>query len=430
MTKKSSALFALAVVAAAPSLGLTVANAAEVKIDSELIVRFFEQELPGGDTKNGIPGYEYLQVDAGNLGSNGLSAHLYGWGRYDFGDFYDDASEGEILYGYVQYRAKESNFDAKLGRQYVFEGVSDVSIDGLKVGSDLTGFFTVSAYAGKPVVLETVEGTTGDKVFGGRVSHHYGGYYDIGVSYKRVEDDGEKQEELVGVDSSITALGPLSIYGRSVRNQEEKEWQEHYYEARLRLASLTLKPFYQKVMYDSFFDTGSRSSTPFTDPLGGIPAFDESGEEARIAGLEILWDVTSKTGLGAKYKQYEYEVRDDGARYYAVTGSQRFSGLTQFGAEAGRMQGDADEDQYSLGRIYGYYDQAPFFVSGEAVYAKYGEKIYGDLGDDRSIFVSLGGGTRLLSDSLALKLSGEYSKDPNFDKDVRGQFTVDYAFSK
>jgi hypothetical protein len=183
-------------------------------------------------------------------------------------------------------------------------------------------------------------------------------------------------------------------------------------------------------MYDSFFDTHDRSSKPFTEPLGGISPFDESGEEARIAGLEILWDVTPKTLVGAKYKRYEYEVRDDGARYCAILGSQRFSGLSQLGAEAGRMQGEVDEDRYSLARVYGYYDQAPFFISGEVVYAKYGEKIYGDLGDDRSVFVSLGGGTRLLNNSLALKLSGEYSKDPNFDKDVRGQFTVDYAFSK
>jgi hypothetical protein len=261
-------------------------------------------------------------------------------------------------------------------------------------------------------------------------SHHWGGYYNVGVSYKRVDNDGDKQEEQIGIDSALTALGPVAFYGRSVRNQVLKVWQEHNYEGRLTISSFLLRPFYQRVDYDAFFSTGVDSSKPFTDPLGGLPALQESGEVVTMAGGEATWEGSPLFDVGIKYKHFDYKVREDNANYYAALATLRGKGLTQAGVEAGRMDGDIPEDRYSLGRAYAYYDQAPYFLAADFVYAKYGVEIFGDLGDDRSIFASLGGGVRLMKDSLKLKLSGDYSKDPNFKKDFRGLLALEYTLSK
>lgn len=406
------------------------ASATMVRMNSETIVRYFEQEWPTGETKRGIPAYEYVQLDVGQLDQDGVTGHAYGWGRYDFGDFYEDETQGEILYGYLQYRLSAYNFSARLGRQSVFEGVSGTSFDGLQIGSDLTPYFTWSGYAGQPVTLEIVNGRSGDRVWGGMLSHHAGGYYNVGVSYKRVDNDGEKEEELIGIDSSLTALGPLSFFGKSVRNQVTKSWQQHAYEARLTLGGLLLKPIYQRVDYNAFFDRKVDTSTPFSDPLGGLPALGDSNEVVTIVGGEASWQTDSMLSLGAKYKDYDYDVREQKARYYAVLATLRWSGLSQVGAEAGRMDGDVDKDRYTLGRVYAYYEFAPIFLTADGVYAKYGEKIFGDLGDDRSIFAALGGGARFFGDSLQVKVSGEYSKDPYTAEDVRGLFALEWRFSK
>ena len=39
-----------------------------------------------------------------------------------------------------------------------------------------------------------------------------------------------------------------------------------------------------------------------------------------------------------------------------------------------------------------------------------------------------GAGQRFLKDRLELKLSGDYSADPNFDSDVRGMLVMNYRF--
>jgi hypothetical protein len=97
------------------------------------------------------------------------------------------------------------------------------------------------------------------------------------------------------------------------------------------------------------------------------------------------------------------------------------------------MQGDRDTDRYTSFGAHGYVDKvpyggtAPLFLSADLVYAHYDEDVYGK---SQSIFASLGGGLRFLSDTLKVKLSGDYSADPYFDSDFRFLAALDYTFSK
>ncbi|MDT8422015.1 MAG: hypothetical protein RQ754_16425, partial [Desulfuromonadales bacterium] len=178
---------------------------AEISLKSDTIFRFFERDTASEQDAAVLPGYEYLQLDGGQLDDYGLSFHLYGWGRADFADndYYEDQTAGELLYGYLQYRQEANRFSARLGRQYVFEGVANDAIDGLRLSSDLGDYFTLSLYGGQPVGLDATQGRSGDSIFGGRLAHRFGTRYEIGVSYKEIDNESETAEEKFGVDLSL-----------------------------------------------------------------------------------------------------------------------------------------------------------------------------------------------------------------------------------
>jgi len=399
---------------------------AEVVVKSDTIFRFFERDTAVERDAAVLPGYEYLQIDAGQLSDYGLSFHLYGWGRADFADndYYDDQTDGELLYGYLEYRQKANRFGARLGRQHVFEGVANEAIDGLRLSGDLGDYFALSLYGGLPVGLDSTQSRSGDSIFGGRLSHRLGTHYEIGVSYKIIDNDSETAEEMLGFDLSAFLPADLSFFGSSAYNQETEDWAEHSYELRIPLGSVLLKPYYQHFSYEDYFSTGANAVNPFR-PLA------QSAEELTAYGVDALWKLDDAWTLGGKVKLFDYDQQDK-AETYSVLLSWQGDNLTQYGGEIGHTTtGDADND-YTLVRLYGYCDAMADrfwidFFSADLLMAYYDKAIYGE---DSSLFLSLGGGKRFMDDALSVKLSGDYSQDPYFDDDLRGMLTMSYSYDK
>ncbi|MBW2477611.1 MAG: hypothetical protein JRE63_09855, partial [Deltaproteobacteria bacterium] len=202
---------------------------ADVSIQSDTLLRVFERDTASEEDAMVVPGYEYLQVDVGALAEPGVSFHLYGWGRADFADndYFDDQTAGELLYGYAQYTLATNRANLRLGRQYVFDGVANEAIDGLRLSGDLGDYFAVSAYGGQPVGLDSTDGRSGDSIFGGRLAHRLGSLYEVGLSYKTIDNDSDTAEEWLGVDVSAFLPANLSVYGYSRYNQESEGWGEH-----------------------------------------------------------------------------------------------------------------------------------------------------------------------------------------------------------
>jgi len=400
--------------------------AAELNFQSDTIVRGFERDTATQTDAGVVPVYEYLQVDAGTLDEPGLALHLYGWGRLDLADneYFTDETAGELLYGYLEYSQSQARFNARLGRQSVFEGVANEVVDGLRLSSDLGRYFSGSVYAGQPATLAEENGRDGDSIFGGRLANHLAGYYDLGVSYKKIRSDSTDAEELAGVDLSLYLPADMTLSGFSSYNLDSEDFAEHSYEANLKLGPVSLRPFVQFFQYDDYFGTAT-SPSPFSFLAG-------TGEELTIFGADLTLPVKETWVLTAKAKHYDYEVFDDSSQYVSAQVSWSGEGLTQVGGELGYMSGDAAQNDYVLLRLFGYCDQVkeilPIdFVSGDLVYVGYDQKIYNE---DRSLFVSLGLGKTYLDDSLKLKLSGDYSSDPYFDNDLRGMLTASYRFGQ
>jgi len=418
-------------------------SGAEVSLKSDTLLRVFSRDTATKKDAMVLPGYEYLQLDAGQLNDYGLSYHLYGWGRADFADndYYEDQTDGELLYGYVEYRRKANRFGARLGRQYVFEGVANEAIDGLRLSGDLGNYFGLSLYGGQAVGLVSEQGRSGDSIFGGRLAHRLGSRYEVGLSYKAIDNDDETAEEKLGLDLSLFLPANLSLFGNSAYNLETEGWGEHSYELRIPLGNLLVKPLYQHYSYEDYFGTGAKAVNPFrglsqfnaagakvVNPLFGLAQFDE---ELSVYGVDALWQFKPKWTLGGKVKFFDYDQRDQAESVSALLIWQG-SDLTQLGGEIGRTASDdTAANEYTLLRLYGYRDKIPprfwlDFVSGDVLLTFYDEEIFGE---KNSFFISLGGGKRFLNDTISLKLSADYSEDPFFDDDLRAMLTFSYLYN-
>lgn len=413
----------LALLAAAPAQA-----AGRLHFESETLAQWFQQERPDGDKKTGAPVYEYLRLDFGELGADGFSGHVYGWGRYDLGRYFDDKSAGEVLYGYAQYAQAKNNVLVRVGRQALFQAAAGDTLDGASASGDVTPYVSLSGYLGQPVALEEVNGRAGDLLWGGRVSHHLGGFYEVGLSYKRDNDDGSKNGEVLGLDLAVTPPGPVSLYGYSKRNLVTDEWAEHSYEARLCLVEFLLRPYYQRFRPADYLANGAGTPKLFRDLL-----FWSGDDTVTIVGADASWRLSSGWEWTAKLKNYAHADTGATSRYYAVSAGRHWAGASAVAAEVGRMQGDGDEDRYTSVSLNAYAEKVPFvgalplFLAGDVFYARYDRAINGK---DQSVFASLGGGLKLAADSLRVKVSGQYSADPYFDADFRLLAALDYTFDK
>ena len=402
-------------------------SAAEVLIKSDSIIRYCERDLADGSNDNkAVPGYEYLQVDAGKLTEKGLSFHIYGWGRYDFGgdDVFEDDTAGELLYGYLQYTHDMNNLALRAGRFYVFEGVASDAVDGVSLRSDITPWFTLSAYGGQPGALDSSNGRSGDSIAGGRISHHLGSLYDIGVSYKNIQNDGDLAEEFAGVDFSLFLPANLSLLGFSSYNLDSKGWGEHSYEARWYAGGFMIRPYYQMFNFGDYFT--DNKTTPAVFRIQNS----RNDEELTVIGGDVTWQPSEIWDFGAKVKSLSYDERDDDAVYYAALATWHGEETTQAGGEFGISDGDSDPTSFWLARAFFYWDSMsgwlkPAFITGDVVYARYDKSVFGE---DSSLFASLALGRNFLGDTLRLKLSGDYSSDPYFDEDIRAMFFATYLF--
>lgn len=404
---------------------LPPAQAAEYRVSSETFLHVFERDTSTGTEELVSPAYQYLGMDVSDLPLEGLSFHAYGWGRHDLSTsgFYEDDSDGELLYAYVDYTTQDSPVSARLGRQYIFSGVTSEAVDGLWLKTDLNRYLSISGYAGQPVGLSSTDSRSGDSIYGGRATVH-GSEYEAGLSYKIMENDGLTIEDQLGFDLSIALPMNIDFYGRSIQNLETEEWAEHTYELNITSGSLRVRPFFEYYSFPDYFDTGAVAINPFS-------ILAQSDEEITTIGADLSWKQSESLDIGTKLKTYSYD-QNQSSNFMSVfcTWHSDEAELTQVGAEVGYMMGDAAANDYLLLRIYTYMDELGDrlwldFVSADLVYAMYDQSIYGK---DTSLVASAGVGKSFMDDQLTIRLSGDFSQDPYFDDDVRGLLRITYAF--
>lgn len=393
------------------------ALAATLHFSSQTTLRTFERDTGKGEDTQVLPLYEFLQLDYGDTEQGGWSVHAHGWVRSDLtsSDYFEKTSDGELLYGYLEYSKPYSDMHLTLGRKQIFAGVTNETVDGLQFAAGLGGVLTAAAFGG---VTSASDETSSDITYGARIAFHPKPAYELALSYQNTDMESDPDQR-AGVDLSINVGDWLTVQGLSSFNLDSEDFREHNYSAALRFKSIILEPAYQYFSYQDYFGNSTEKNNLFH-------FLKDADEQVTIAGADLQYQGALPLRLTGRYSQYTYNLRQEAADYYAVLIGVDLPDGSQLGGEAGRMDGETDDNIYTLYRAY-FYWLNPFklgssaFISGDAIIQDYDAPVFGR---DNATNYSLSGGIRFFHDALEVKLTGGYSKDPYFDENLEGVLTL------
>lgn len=399
-------------------------TAGQLEVTSHSSLALYERDTSTDKSSTLIPFYEYLGLNY-VTDDEALSFYGYGWGRLNLtdNDYYEQKNDGEILAGYLKYRFDKAHTSMMLGRQQLFSGVANASLDGLSMQAALGANFDISLYGGSPVAL-TEDGRSGDSILGGRIANYRSGLYELGLSYKKVRNDSTDDDEKLGLDISLNLPYSIGFGGFSSFNMLTESWAEHSYEMRVQAGSFQIRPFLQLFQYDDYF-----SSTDSPNPFKLLAT---TGEELTVIGAEVDWFGAASYEVNLKAKNIDYDLRGDSSQYISGLVIKHLEDLCQVGIELGVMNGDTSQNDYLMGRAFVYWTKLPEsfpveFISSDLILVGYGEDIYGQ---SNSTFISLGAGKTFFAKALALKFSLDYSSDPYFDNDFSAKLVAEYTYGK
>jgi hypothetical protein len=379
------------------------------------------QSREASDGSKLMPLYEYLDFSVKDLGKENISMHFGGWLGYDLRDdsFGSNKDKGsDLQYGYVSYRAKENNALVNLGRVMVFEGVAAERVDGIFARTDIKGGFGLSAFGGSPV--ETGTDSPGNNIiYGGRVSHQSAGLYTIGLSYLKEEKNSNTFREEEGIDLWLRPVNKVELMGRSSYNAETKGWMENTYY--LVLGPFDKLRFNTEASWINYADYFAGATTNVFRMTPGGPL--DPNEKVNILGEEVVYAINKNWTASVDYRAYNYDIAGS-ASYYGAKVTYTMPKLYNAGLSIHKMDGDTDRLKYDEYRIYASKKIDKIDVAVDLLDVKYKEPI-NDVTNAYSATIAAG---YELKHNLKLGLDVEYSKNPDFDKDVRALAKVIYSF--
>lgn len=448
-------------VALLATLIAATAAAQDVSVTSTSIAQVWKGETPGGETSTYAPFTQFLGIDATKLKYDGLSLHIFGWGRADLSDqsrYYPDEkkADGELTYGYVRYRFAQANAEVKAGRFAAYDTGSAEQVDGVSARTDLANGFTVSGFFGKPVLYKTVDPVSQQDydyqrnvIFGTRLGWRMPKVGEIGLSY--LMDGSEAPEDLdlpsvadftrrqVGLDLRIAPSPVFSLSGRTLWDvakraepapgaEEPSKIAEHDYGIAFNLPkSFGLSFNYIQRNFFAYFAGTNLPSLFRRDEKDKFDAF----------GGAITWAASANWFFQADYKQTKRETFGDTNRYGGeVRWNPKDTKITT-GASAHYVEPtevylvDRTSPDKSLkhaeGRAWIMYAQGKLSYAFDAIVMRYSGSnpyTYG------AQWVGEAVGSVGYQVSPNLRVSGDLSfgKTPVSDKDVRGLIRCDYRF--
>lgn len=377
----------------------------------------YVQSREDADKQKILSAYEYLNFSVQDPGKE-VSFHFGGWLRYDLKtEEFGNKSNSDLQYGYLSYKSASNNAAVNLGRVMVFEGVAAERVDGMYARTDLAKGFGISAFGGTPVETE-IDLPGNNIIYGGRLSHQIPGLYRIGVSALKEEKNSEDFRKEEGIDLWLRPINKVELMGNSKYNEITKDWANHSY-------FLVLGPFARVrfnteasvINYKDYFTGATSSAFSFQ------PSVLDQDEKVRILGEQIAFGLTDNLNISLDYKGYSYSIAGD-AKYYG--GNIRYSVVKAGGAGLSlhKMDGDDDRLKYDEYRAYLFGKFGKADVTLDALDVKYKEAING-VKDAYSVSLAA---AYELAEKLKIGADVEYSKNPDFEKDIRTFFKLIYSF--
>jgi hypothetical protein len=407
------------------------AAAADVAVDSSTIFRFGQRAIPGAPKQDLAPATQFLGVDVDKLADGNLSLHLYGWGRADLADksYNDDKVDGSLTYGYLQYRCKSANADARLGRIFVRGGIINEQVDGISVASDLPMGFGVSAFGGANVHNRHIFGENsdgkGDGIAGGRVNYRYLGMLELGLSgvfesnAPTLVTHTNGNRRLLGGDIWLSPVRMVEIMGHTSYNTETSQIAEHSY-------LLNIKPVRALVLSGQYDEQRDRSYLYSWAMFSGAAL--NPDDRSRSTGASASYSIAKNVELSADYKHYSREAGS--ADRYGVNGRFNFLdnalrsgvGYHHLRAGSGFAIGSNPSASYDELRAYLMHDSKWYFAAVDVIDYIFKEKI-DNVKSAWEATASLG---YHITPALALSGDISYGRNPEFSEETRGLLRLTY----
>ena len=409
--KRSTALCLFALLGGALAANAPPAAAADISLESRTY-------LPASGTdgeSTHVLLYEYLALDAWDLGQPGLYFRAGGWGRADLADeTYGEKTNGDLQYAYVGWRAPQLNTEARLGRISLTAGAARNEVfDGAVLGSDLPYGFDVTLYGGIPVEMDE-GGRSDDLLYGARLSQGRPGLYRIGASYLKEENAGDEAREEAGADVFLAPHRLVELSGSSLYNVIDEAWARQDY--RLALGPFTrglrLAATWASTDYDHYFQA--------VDHPAFVP--EEPGEQLDRIGGELSLPLGRGFALIGEYTAYSYDIAGSAQSYgarldWGVPGTTAGGGYRQ-------MHGDEDENRYQEFQVHASRAFGAWLAAGEVQYLAYEEAINGeDSGTTAMLSLSY-----TASRTLELTASAQYGVTPEYESEVSGLLAMTWRY--
>lgn len=414
----------LALVSLLPSL----ACAADLELSSTTLFRFEQRAYPGFASQTAAPATQFLRVDLDKIGSDNLSLHLYGWERVDLADRSTSGgtSDGDLAYGYLNYRFPTANAEIKAGRFIVREGIAVEDIDGVSARADLRHGFTLSLFGGAPVKLDRDTKSKGDYIAGGRGSYRLKGKLELGVSglheggvTLNTGDSATYDRQLVGGDIWLSPHRFIELNGHTFYNASTEGISEHSYLLAFKPSrAFSVSAIYNEQRFVNYF-VFSNIRSLFNPDNGG---------EVKSYGGAIGWTIAAPVEMTADYRhfnrtsQVSTDNNGNSDRYGVDARLTLLDKKLRSGLAYHRSDGATGFNSYNEVRGYCLYDTGRIVTSIDAIAQFYKNSIFNR---NEAFELIASGGYRIVQDLL---LSGEigYSRNPQFSDDIRGVLKLTY----
>ncbi len=360
--------------------------------------------------------YERVDLEAQDRGGT-WSFRSSGLVKYDLRTLSSERREtDELTYALLTYAPHlDCGPVFRAGRYYVFDGVAADQIDGIHSSWDITPATGISVYGGRPVETE-FNGKQGDYVYGGRVHQRIGNKAEIGASFLKEDDDGDRYREELGLDVWLLPMENLEFQGHSYWNNITKGWMEHSYTIRVPMKRVIISGLFGQSTYRNAFSATTLSAfTP--DLLGKDEGLTKAGGSIEIPLSKYISTIINYTG-------YDYKKSGD-ARYYGATVSAKWKRISA-GLSLHRMDGEVERLRYVelRGYVSRSFRKMTFVI--DAIDLNYDIPVSG-LRNSYSVSAAA---TYKINNSFSTGADVIYSKNPDFTHNTMVLMKLVYNFRK
>ncbi|MHB1398057.1 MAG: hypothetical protein ACYDAI_09960 [Trichloromonadaceae bacterium] len=362
---------------------------------------------PQGDAA--LPGYQYLQLNIGDIAGKGIDFRGYGRLADDFNNELD--IDSRLYYAYLEKKGLLPSLDAKFGRQFISTTAGASIMDGLYLNYDKLGPLKLALFGGGDVAYYTGYNAE-DFIAGGKVSGQFFDSLDLGLSYIQKWNDSELSHELIGFDVAYDVKELINLYSETQYSWLTEEVTyflagAHYY----RNPKWSLRTEY---LY----------SLPVFSATSIYSVFSVAEYQELMA--ELTYSIVPGLRAFGRYSREMYEDYDDGNVFEA--GLEKIRTARCAGYLTGVWRDDGDGQDLKGFKIYGSYLLNQLLQAGAGAHVDVLERRLDDTDDETSssrLWVDL---TAYLSKTLNVEAKAERIESDLWDEYYQGRIRLNVLF--